>query len=261
MLEAVCSAICGRHPRANCSAMKNGDEIAMSIQQLATDEFLEEMRLLFGAPVVAADNGKIDPGFNCLAVSFVTVYLCRLRSLEVDVCHGSLLFIEKGGANKHVTLIDPHAWVGSPKYRDIDLSIANYEGHKFLPVLHDKVVGVDSWNVRPIMDEAKFQQVFREFRGLPKDRYLLYLHRGRRVFHFDDLSAGAPATCSPPTQDLLKCFPDSALLAKGILHLHRLAEGTRERLGVQSQSESWAELDCWQIDAISELKAAMPACQ
>jgi hypothetical protein len=230
----------------------------MSIEQLATDEFLKEMRLLFGAPVVVTENGKIDPGFNCLAVSFVTVYLCRLRSLEVDVCRGSLLFIEKGGANKHVTLIDPHVWVGSPKYRDIDLSIANYEGHEFLPVLHDKVVGDESWNVRPTTDEAMFRRVFRDFRGLPKDRYLLYLHRGRRIFRFDDLNGGASATCSPPTQDLLKSFPDPGLLAKAILHMHRLAEGTRQRLGAQSQSAAWTELDHWQIDAISELRAAMP---
>ena len=227
-------------------------------EALATNDFLEEMRLLFGSPRVEVANGRCDAGFNCQAVSFVTAYLCRLRSMEVDVCEGSLLFIEKGGANKHVTVIDPHAWVGSPKHRDIDLSIANYEGHKFLPVLHDKVVGDESWNVRPTTSEVTFQQVLRDFRELPKNRYLLYFHRGRRVFQFADVVAGGVATCSPPTRELLERFPDPGLLAKGILHLHRLAEGSRQRLETQPQIEAWANLDRWQIDAVSELRAAMP---
>ena len=228
-------------------------------KELATDEFLSEMRLLFGASKSKAADGRIDPGFNCQAISFATVYLCRLRSLNVDVCEGSLLFIEKGGLNKHVTVIHPHAWVGSPKDRDIDLSIADYEGHRFLPVLHDQVVGGDSWCVRPTLDETKFRQVLRDFRSLPKDRYLLYLHRQRRVFNFDDLAGGGPATSSPPTRALLSRFPDSGLLAKGILHLHLVANGDRPRLGILSRVDAWANLDQWQVDAVAALKAAMPS--
>ena len=67
-------------------------------EALATNDFLEEMRLLFGSPRVEAANGRFDAGFNCQAVSFVTAYLCRLRSMEVDVCEGPYCLSKKGGS-------------------------------------------------------------------------------------------------------------------------------------------------------------------
>lgn len=202
---------------------------------------------------------ELTQWFNCLAVSFVTMFLCRLRALNVDICHGSLLIIEKAGSNKHLTAIDPHSWVGSPKHRDIDLSIADYEGHEYLPVIHDRVISPDSWIVRPPLKESDVIRVIRDFRGLPKGRYLLYYHRARREFAFSDLEGGAEATCSPPTKTLLSGYSDPDLLAKSILHLHLFASENRESLAGFSQREAWGRLSGWRVSAADELRSILPS--
>lgn len=232
--------------------------LSSPIAGLAAESFLRELRLLFGTEKAKGEKGRIDPGFNCMAVSFAVVHLCRLRGLEVDQCFGDLMFLEKAGANRHLSVISPHAWVGAPKHHDIDLSIADYESHAFLPVIHDQVAGPLTWHVKPTTDEQWFRETVRNFRGLPGDRYLLYLHKQRGIYRFDDLKAGAPATSSPPTQKLLGAYPDKELLAKGILHLHLLAQGQRASLTEHSREQAWGMLNDWQVQAICELAALLP---
>src|SRR5207247_4101278 len=90
------------------------------VMDLDCSEFLEELHHLFGSPPDQLPNGKRDHGFNCYAKAFVVMYLCRLRGMAVDVCLGDLFIMQKGIPEKYAAVVEPHAWVGSPKHRVID---------------------------------------------------------------------------------------------------------------------------------------------
>lgn len=228
------------------------------IADLGSKEFLKEIRHLFGSATQANDVGKLDAGFNCFAVAFVTMFLCRLRELAVDICYGSLLLGEKTGPSKHLTVIDPHVWVGSPKHRIIDLSIADYEGHEFLAVLHDRVISPNRWLVRTTLKDSEFARVRDEFLRLPEDRYMLYHIKKQRMFVFSDVKLGAKTMCSPPTNALLNDYADLDLLAKSILHLHLFLQKQRGSLTGYSQTEAWEKLHKWKIVAHERLESLVP---
>src|SRR5437879_5572884 len=180
---------------------------------LDTPEFLHELHHLFSSPPGKTEDGKADWGFNCYAKAFVVMYLCRLRGMQVDVCLGELFIMQKAVPEKYAIFINPHAWVGSPKERVIDLSLADVGGNSFLPVFHDRVGVSNGWIVGTTLKKDNYEKVTRDFRDLPNDSYMLYFLKQNRLFVFDDICNGVDATNSPPTKKLGKIYGDNNVLA------------------------------------------------
>jgi hypothetical protein len=228
---------------------------------LSSPIFLEELHHLFGTPQGRLPTGKADYGFNCYAKSFVVMYLCRLQGMAVDVCLGELFIMQKSIQNKYFAVVEPHAWVGSPKHRVIDLSIVDFEDHHFLPVYKDEVVGDNDWNVATTLKEAFFQEIRQNFRSLPGNSYMLYYLRKNRLFVFEDLVLGGKAANSPPTTALTSQYAENNVFAKAILHLHLFLEENRTSLRSMSRREAWDSLGNWRVEAVDELRKAMPHSQ
>jgi len=221
--------------------------------KLTSHAFLKELHLLFGGTKGRVDNGIPDGGWNCFAKAFVTMYLCRFRGMEVDVCDGKLLIGQKNVSSPHLTTIEPHAWVGSPQIGVIDLSIHDFEGRNFLPIFQDNAIDISDWVVGTTLKESEFLRISDEFCNLRKDSYMLYFLERNRLFEFEDLFSGSRAVNSPVTTKLLEKFNDDSLLAKGILHLYKFLEGKQNAIALVNRIEAWESLNKWDVDAFSEL--------
>jgi hypothetical protein len=85
--------------------------------------------------------------------------------------------------------------------------------------------------------------------------YLFFFEERRRPFEFYDLVNGVRQLNSLPSRQLLERFPDrNKLLAKAVLHLHRVVGGERAALRATEQLAAWQEIAALPGDPFSELE-------
>jgi len=199
-------------------------------------------------------NGYRDSGFNCHAKAFVATYLARLRGLAVDTCHGEAVIVEKWPGRYYTYRVNPHAWAGSPLVKVIDLSIRDFEHRKVLPVINTTAYDWNPWRVAVTASAAEYQRFGTNCPRISDGAHLLYWIQEIRAFKFEELNLGGMAVYSDPTRAIAARYPGNNVIAKAILHLHRVADGERLPLIAETQKPAWDELARWQIDAMSELK-------
>jgi len=199
-------------------------------------------------------DGYSDCGFNCFAKAFVAMYLARLRGLPVDLCEGEALIVEKLPGRYYTSWVRIHAWVGSPATQVIDLSIRDFKNRKFLPIVNGIVYDWNPWAVAMTRSETEFRRFRASCPGLSPGAHMLYWMKEISPFVFDRLNLGGRAVCSDATRQIAARYPGNNVIAKAILHLHRVADGERLPLIAETQKLAWDELARWQIDAVTELK-------
>lgn len=219
---------------------------------------LPQMALLFDSPRgKKLPNGNVDLGFNCCAKAFVAMYLARLRGLAVDICRGETLLVEKSSGLYYSYRINPHVWVGAADVKVIDLSIRDFQKRKFLPIVAGTSYDWKQWDVTVTVDRADYQEFGTNCARLPDGAHVRYWMQEIRVFDFAELNLSDMAVASESTRRIAARYPGNNVVAKAILHLHRLVSGTRLPLVAEIQKIAWDELARWQVDAVGELRSML----
>jgi hypothetical protein len=216
---------------------------------------LRDFGLLFDTPAGARlPNGHLDTGWNCHAKAYVTVYLARLQGIAADYCEGRAYAVARSGNVAPAFLIDPHGWAGVDR-GVVDLSGRELFGHRHYTVGHDKMSGMVSPRVGHVRDAADFSRLRATRARLAPGNYLFFFEHHRRAFDFYSLHHGVNQLNSKPSRQLLSGFRNGdQVLAKAILHLHRITRGERHVLHAATQLDAWTEVARMEGDAMAELE-------
>ncbi len=216
------------------------------------------LRLLFEHPAGGTlPNGNVDLGYNCFAKGFVTAWLARLQGIAADHYAGRALvaWVRPQPSTGH--RIDPHAWAGVWPGTVLDLSITNLDGREFYSAGHEPVPGIVPVSAHAVGNSERFEELHKSPPPLPLGAHVFYHATLFAPFDFSAARIGPERLNSPPTKEIAARYPGNPVVAKAILHLHRVALGEHPPLTARSQEEAWEMLARWNVNVVPELDAIL----
>jgi len=215
---------------------------------------LDDLHLLFANPpgkILA--NGLPDLGLNCYAKAFVTTFLARLQGIPADFVAGRVLYTPVT-TQPFPFLIDPHAWTGTRDGLVIDLSIHELNGWRRVAAGCVPMAGASSPAVRFTAKPEEFEALLASSPQLPRGLHIFYQGQALERFAFKLIHRIGETINSPHGRRIAARYPGNNVIAKAILHLHGLIEGTRESFEGYTQENAWDRLAAWPVDAVAELE-------
>jgi len=215
---------------------------------------IDDLHLLFANPPgKLLANGVPDLGLNCYAKAFVTTFLARLQGIPADFVMGRVLYAPVT-TQPFPFLIDPHAWTGTRDGLVIDLSIHELNGWGRVAAGCVPVAGVSSPTVNFTVGADKFKSLLTNFPRLPLGLHIFYQGTMLERFAFKVIHRIGETINSPHGRRIAARYPGDNVIAKAILHLHGLVEGTRDSFEGCTQENAWDRLAAWPVDAVAKLE-------